>query len=410
MRPVVVQSGLLPDENPHESDDPQNRSEDQPRENFFAHHVPPITQLQLAKRQRTNDQAGRLRARVPAARYDQWHEQCEHDGPRDLVVEIAHRRCRQHFAKKKNNEPAGAFAHHFGQRGPRIRKIQPLRTTELLEVLGTFLLGHIHHVVDGHDTQQGAVAADDGQCRAIVVLKGADGHFLIVFGAKRDKTVVGNLRHVTSRRRENDLLDPDVVDQLPMLVDNINHVERLGIATVTADMLQCLSDCEIRSDGHVFGGHQPTDAVFRIAEQPHGDLALFLRQHLHEPLAHFAGQLFEKRRAVVGIQVIEQVGHLIDVGGQSVDNLLALIVREMFEGLFRRLARKQPERNRPVGFGKFADRFGDLKRLKIAELAFKDFPVLVGNQLPEPVFDFIDHTVSPCEFTPQETRKASAVG
>ena len=68
--------------------------------------------VDLAERQRADDQRRRLRAGVAAARDDQRHEQRQHDRLRDLRLEEAHRRRGQHFAEEQRRQPAGALLDH----------------------------------------------------------------------------------------------------------------------------------------------------------------------------------------------------------------------------------------------------------------------------------------------------------
>ena len=66
----------------------------------------------FAERQRADDQRRGLRSGVAAARDDERHEEREHDGARDLLLERAHRRRRQHLAQEERRQPTRALLNH----------------------------------------------------------------------------------------------------------------------------------------------------------------------------------------------------------------------------------------------------------------------------------------------------------
>ena len=73
--------------------------------------------------------------------------------------------------------------------------------------------GNVEDVVEGDDADQAAMTVDDGKDRAVVLAKDLDGCFLIVGGVQADEAVVADIRDIGVQGREQDLADPQVVNQ-----------------------------------------------------------------------------------------------------------------------------------------------------------------------------------------------------
>ena len=114
------------------ADDAQDAPEREPGGQLAEGHTPPVAQAELPQRERADDQRGRLRAGVAARADDQRDEEREHDGSRDLALEVAHRRGRQHLAEKQRREPARALPDHAGEGDLRVRLLERLETAEAL--------------------------------------------------------------------------------------------------------------------------------------------------------------------------------------------------------------------------------------------------------------------------------------
>ena len=67
------------------------------------------------ERDRPNDERRGLRAGVSAAADDERDEEGEHHGPLDLLLEVAHGRCREHLPEKERRQPPRSLADHLNE-------------------------------------------------------------------------------------------------------------------------------------------------------------------------------------------------------------------------------------------------------------------------------------------------------
>ena len=120
-----------PDRDPQESDRAENAAQRQARRRLRGE--PPATSrasVSSPTRQRADHERRRLRSRVAAARDDQRHEQREHHGARDLLLEESHRGRRQHLAEEQHHQPAGALLTIADGESPcTARRALPIRRT-----------------------------------------------------------------------------------------------------------------------------------------------------------------------------------------------------------------------------------------------------------------------------------------
>ena len=177
MRPVVVPSGELPEQDARHPDEAKQRSERQSRGQLAQRDLPPILDVDLAQRERPNDEGRRLGARVAARADDQRHEQGEHDGMRDLALEVSHRGRRQHLAQEERGQPAAALPDHRPETDRRVRLVERFHAAKLLDVLRLHFFHDVDHVVDRDDTHDMTAFAHHGHRDQVVVRRRAC-HFL----------------------------------------------------------------------------------------------------------------------------------------------------------------------------------------------------------------------------------------
>ena len=173
-----------------------------PAHDLAPHHAPPVAQRDLAERQRADDQRRRLRPGVAAARDDQRHEQREHDGLRDLLLEEAHRRRGQHFAEEQRRQPAGALLDHPAEaRSPcTARRAPPIRRCAgCPRVAAASATSSTSSIGDDADEHAGGVG--DRQRRAIVLPEHGDRGLLVVGGLQRHEPPVHQVRDALAERR-----------------------------------------------------------------------------------------------------------------------------------------------------------------------------------------------------------------
>ena len=121
---------------------------------------------------------------------------------RDLVLEGAHRRGRQHLAEEQRGEPAGALPDHAREPDVHVGLVERLRSADALDVLRRLCLGHVEHVVDGDDADQHAGRVGDGQRGAVVGPEGGHRGRLVVCRLQRDEPAVHQVgQRLVERRR-----------------------------------------------------------------------------------------------------------------------------------------------------------------------------------------------------------------
>ena len=359
MRPVDVREGR-PDGDAQEADDAEYAPEREAREDFAAHHAPPVAQAHLAECHRADHQRRRLRAGVAARRDDQRDEEGEDDGARDLVLEEAHRRGRQHLAQEEDDEPAGPLPDHAGEGDLHVRLVEGLRAADLLYVFGRLGLGHFEHVVNRHDADEHAVGVRDGQREESRPAEEVDGRLVVVRGLERVEAVVHQLRDERAHGREQEAAHPYVVDEQAAVVHDVDHVQRLAVPPVLADVVEHLPHGPVRAHGDVVRRHQATDAALGVAEQLDGAGALLRLEQGEHLLGDRARQFFEEGGAVVVGHRVEDGRHLVVPHG--LEEFLLLVARQVLEGLRGQLARQDAEQKRLVVGVNPADEVGDLRR------------------------------------------------
>ena len=98
---------------------------------------------------------------------------------------------------------------------------------------------------------------------AIVRAKRRNRGFLIIGRFERDEVPVHELRDRNVERRQQELADPDVVDERTLLVDHVDDVERFAVLAVRSDVVEHLADGPMLPDRHVVGRHQSPDRILR---------------------------------------------------------------------------------------------------------------------------------------------------
>ena len=151
-----------------------------------------------------------------------------------------------------------------------------------------------------------------------------------------------------------------------MLVEHVDDVERLAVAPEPADVRQHLLDSPVLLDRDVVGSHQTTDRRLGITEEVARDAPLFRREEVQQIARHLRGQFLEKRRAIVGRHVVEDVGDF-DVAHRF-EQLFLRFDRQILERRRRGLARQQPEDDRLILGRELDDGVGKVGDVELHEL------------------------------------------
>ena len=141
----------------------------------------------------------------------------------------------------------------------------------------------------------------------------------------------------------------DDPDEAASLVHDGDRVDRLDVDQPGADPVERLLRGHLRAGGDELGRHPAADGAGRVAEDLVGERALLGRQPAQEARGDEGRELVHESDAVVGVELLEEVGDL----------LLAQAAQQL--GLHRRVEGleqhqgaplgQQPERDGPVAVG-----------------------------------------------------------
>jgi hypothetical protein len=134
---------------------------------------------------------------------------------------------------------------------------------------------------------------------------------LIVVGAERRESVIHQISDPRAHRRQENLANADVVNQHSTVVDHVEHIERLGILTVLADVVEDLVNQPFAPDGHVVRCHQPAHRVGRVGEQPFGLRSLLGGEKCQQLVRRMRRQCAQEQGAVVRRHVVEHERHIV---------------------------------------------------------------------------------------------------
>ena len=94
-----------------------------------------------------------------------------------------------------------------------------------------------------------------------------DGGGLRVGGLESHILPVHQVRNAIGQRHDQELADPNVVDQHAVVVDDINHVQCFAVLAVFPNEIEYLLHGPVFLDRNVVRRHQPTNGPWLVAEQ-----------------------------------------------------------------------------------------------------------------------------------------------
>ena len=151
----------------------------------------------------------------------------------------------------------------------------------------------------------------DRQRGPVVLTEHRDGGLLIVGGLQRDEPPIHEVGDAAVQRRQQELANPNVVDQQALLVDHVDDVQRFAVLAVRPDVVEHLANGPLFADGDVVRRHQPADRLFGVPEQRQGDGAFRGREQRQQLAGGLCRQLLEEQRPIIGRHVVEQLGHIL---------------------------------------------------------------------------------------------------
>ena len=189
---------------------------------------------------------------------------------RDLLLEDAHRRRRQHLAEEQRGQPAGALLDHawrsaMSMYGSSSASDPPIRWMSLRRRR----FRHVEHVVDGDDADQHAGRVGDRQ-RGAVVAAGTTATAVswssVAFSATNRRSIRSATLAGRATSSRNSRIRMSSISSA-LLVDDVDDVERFAVLAVRADVVEHLADGPVLADRDVVRRHQPADRALGIAEQ-----------------------------------------------------------------------------------------------------------------------------------------------
>src|SRR5207237_3192558 len=119
-----------PEQNPDDSHQPENRPKHQPGGKLTEHYPPPIAELDLSKRERSDDKRRCLRPGISTGADDERNEEREHNGLLELSLKVSHRCRGQHLTQKKRGKPGRALADHREESDLSVRHVERFHSAE----------------------------------------------------------------------------------------------------------------------------------------------------------------------------------------------------------------------------------------------------------------------------------------
>ncbi len=163
-------------------------------------------------------------------------------------------------------EPWAAFFDHLRRSDVEVRLAEGLDAGEFVDVFGGFLFGDVDDVVVGDDADEEAAAIDDGECGAVVAGHHADGFFAVGGGVEGEELLVHEALDGGVGVGEEELADEEVVDELEVFVDDVDPVERFGVAAEVSHVFEGACDGPGGFDADVVRGHESADLFGAVAE------------------------------------------------------------------------------------------------------------------------------------------------
>ena len=189
------------------------------------------------------------------------------------------------------------------------------------DVFGRLLLHHLDHVVGGDHPDQPAVGVDHRRRGEIVALELARHLLLVGFCQDRMDVAVGD---GLDRRRALGAKQPVERGRAEQMIGGIDHedfVEPVGKVVGLAHEVDRLADRPERRHGDQIGLHDAAGGIVGIFEAPLKRRALERRELGENVRLVFLVEVLEQIDRIVGIELLERLGHLL--GGHGLEHLVA---------------------------------------------------------------------------------------
>lgn len=313
-----------------------------------------------------------------AARGDkQGEEEGEGEGGLDHFLVVVDCPSRDDIDANQGHEPGDASGEHAAGWCFEERGFERANGGPFLDVFGGFFDGEFEHVVGGYDADENALRVDHRQSEVAGFLHSGDGCSFWIEGVEGDGGTAEQLGDAAVWGFEDEASEAEFVDEAIVGVGDVDHVDGFGLWGLLTNGVDGLGDGHFGPDGGEVGRHQAADAVFWVAEEHEGFLAVFGTEQVEEALRGVGGEFLEEEGAVVGAEVGEQsAGFLF---GEFAQEILLFFVFEEREGVGGEVAGQAAVEQGVFGGSEFVEEVGDLGGFESFGELFESGPVSIGE-------------------------------
>ena len=258
----------MPDDDPEETDRPEQAPENQSCAELSPDDAPPIPNSDLSERHGPDDQRCGLGTGIATAADDEWHEEGEDDRPGDLLLVKPHRRRGEHLPEKQRGQPAPPLPNHSPEPDSHIRRVERLHAADFLNVLGRLLADNVDDVVDGHDPLHSAFGVHDGDGDEIVIGHDSAHDLLILLIGDGHNVGTHHLAHPRLGLRAEQLAEGHDSKKVLLLVQYVGVVDRFNVlAPLLPQVADGFVNGHVRTDTRESWIHESAGGVFGVGEK-----------------------------------------------------------------------------------------------------------------------------------------------
>lgn len=303
-----------------DKDDGGHREAEEKAEKDFADEkARPVAQTNFTCGHGAYGKGDALGASVTSAVHEQGEEEDERYHAGDDVFEVSDAGAGEDVNSDEAEEPAEAAADEGRDGSFAEACFEGADGAEFMEIFCCFLLVNGEDVIGGDDAEEDVIGVDNRDGIQVVFPEEGDGLFAVLVRVKGDETVVHEAADREIGVGDEDLADADVIEELALIVDDVDHPQGFAIRAVMADMVDDLGTGPVWADADVIGGHEAADAVGWVVEEHGGVAALGVGEEVEEFAGDGGRHFFEEGGAVVWREFCEGrmglvLGHLLDEG------------------------------------------------------------------------------------------------
>lgn len=332
----------LPGDDAEEADEAEEQAEGEAGEQFAANDAEPIAQANFFEGHGADDEGGGLGAGVAAAADKQGDEKCEDDGLFDLTFVVTHGGGREHFSKKKNDEPAGAFFEHGKEASFEVRTVEGFHAADLLHIAGIEFAEDFDEVVGGDNSFHLASIIHDRN-GADAVLDEEMGNLFFAGGFGDFEDIAGhNVGDGFVFFGADEIFEGDHAEKFLCVVEDVGVIDGFDLGELFAEIGDGLLDGLVGAEPGEAGIHEAAGFVVAVVEKRFGLLPGAIVHEAEEVVALLFGSGLEQVGGIVRGEEAHEDAALAFGDGEEQGSLGAGIegekeivhefVRELLEG------------------------------------------------------------------------------